>query len=130
MHPKQVFGWCATWLCAILLIERWRLIILIGKQMIPEHRIPTHPGEILLEEFLKPMQLSQVMFAQHIDVPTQRINEIVKGKRGITPAAAWLFAQAFGTTPEFWMNLQSHHDLAKRRPLRQIVPLQSTFALP
>ena len=98
--------------------------------MIPEHRIPTHPGEILLEEFLKPMQLSQVIFAQHIDVPTQRINEIVKGKRGITPAAAWLFAQAFGTTPEFWMNLQSHHDLAKRRPLRQIVPLQSTFALP
>jgi len=92
--------------------------------MIPENRIPTHPGEILLEEFLKPMNLTQVQFAQHIGVPTQRINEIVNGKRGITPETAWLFAQAFGTTPEFWMNLQANHDLAKKRPRREITPLQ------
>lgn len=92
--------------------------------MIPENRIPTHPGEILLEEFLKPMHLTQVTFAQHIDVPTQRISEIVHGKRAITPETAWLFAQALGTTPEFWMNLQANHDLAKKRPHREVIQLQ------
>ena len=59
--------------------------------MIPENRIPTHPGEILLEEFLKRMEMTQVAFADHIGVPIQRVNEIVKGKRGITPETAWLF---------------------------------------
>ena len=96
--------------------------------MIPENRIPTHPGEVLLEEFLKPMQLTQVMFAHHIGVPTQRINEIVNGKRGITPETAWLFSEALGTTPEFWMNLQSNHDLARKRPKRQVVQLQALSA--
>ncbi len=96
--------------------------------MIPENRIPTHPGEILLEEFLKPLELTQVHFAQHVGVPTQRINEIVNGKRGITPETAWLFAQAFGTTPEFWMNLQSNHDLAKKRPKRVVMQLQTEVA--
>ncbi|MCB9079071.1 MAG: HigA family addiction module antidote protein [Anaerolineaceae bacterium] len=66
--------------------------------MIPENRIPTHPGEVLLEEFLKPYGLTQVAFAKHIDVPVQRISEILHGKRGVTPEMAWLFAQAFGTT--------------------------------
>jgi addiction module HigA family antidote len=69
--------------------------------MIPENRIPTHLGEILFEEFLKPLGLSQVAFARHIGVPTQRINEIVRARRGVTPDTAWLFARAFGTTPEF-----------------------------
>jgi antitoxin HigA-1 len=92
--------------------------------VLPENRVPTHPGEVLLEEFLKPMALSQVTFARHVGVSTQRINEIVKGKRGITPETAWLFAQALGTTPEFWMNLQANHDLAKKRPHRQIAQLQ------
>jgi addiction module HigA family antidote len=91
--------------------------------MLPENRIPTHPGEILLEEFLIPLGLSQVAFARHIGVPIQRINEIVRGKRGITPDTAWLFAQAFNTTPEFWINLQSAYDLARNRPARQIQPL-------
>ena len=91
--------------------------------MLPENRIPTHPGEILLEEFLIPLELSQVAFARHIGVPIQRINEIVRGKRGITPDSAWLFAQAFNTTPEFWINLQSAYDLAHNRPARQIQPL-------
>ncbi len=84
--------------------------------MLPENRIPTHPGEVLLEEFLVPMDVSQIAFAAHIGVPTQRVNEIVRGKRGITPETAWLFAQALGTSPEFWLNLQSNYDLVRFRP--------------
>ena len=64
--------------------------------MIPENRIPTHPGEILLEEFLVPLGLTQVAFAAHIGVPTQRINELVRGKRGITPETAWFLWKALG----------------------------------
>jgi len=56
--------------------------------MIPENRIPVHPGEILLEEFLKPLELTQVALAKHLGIPTQRINEIVRGKRGISPETA------------------------------------------
>ncbi len=88
--------------------------------MLPENRVPTHPGEILLEEFLNPFGLSQVAFAAHIGVPVQRINEIVRGKRGITPETAWLFAEAFGTSPEFWLNLQTNYDLVRSRPKRQV----------
>jgi addiction module HigA family antidote len=88
--------------------------------MLPENRIPTHPGEILLEEFLVPMKVTQVAFAAHIRVPVQRVNEIVRGKRGITPETAWLFAEALGTSPEFWLNLQSNFDLVRARPKRQI----------
>jgi addiction module HigA family antidote len=88
--------------------------------MLPTNRIPTHPGEILLEEFLVPMNVSQVAFAAHIGVPTQRVNEIVRGKRGITPETAWLFAQALGTSPEFWLNLQTNYDLVRYRPKRQV----------
>jgi addiction module HigA family antidote len=88
--------------------------------MLPENRIPAHPGEILLEEFLNPLGLSQVAFAVHIGVPVQRVNEIVRGKRGITPETAWLFAEALGTSPEFWLNLQSNHDLARFHPKRQV----------
>lgn len=93
--------------------------------MLPENRIPTHPGEILLEEFLNPLGISQVAFAKHIGVPIQRINEIVRGKRGVTPDTAWLFAQAFGTTPEFWLNLQAAYDLAKSRPKRTVERIYS-----
>jgi addiction module HigA family antidote len=88
--------------------------------MLPENRIPTHPGEILLEEFLIPLEMTQVAFAEHIGVPVQRVNEIVRGKRGVTPESAWLFAQAFGTSPEFWLNLQTNYDLALARPKRKI----------
>ena len=95
--------------------------------MLLENRIPTHPGEILLEEFLKPMGISQVAFARHVGVSLQRINEIVNGKRGITPDTAWRFSQALGTTPEFWMNLQTNHDLARSR-LTQ--PVERIHALP
>jgi addiction module HigA family antidote len=88
--------------------------------MLPENRIPTHPNEILLEEFLNPLGLSQVALASHIDVPVQRVNEIVRGKRGITPESAWLFSEAFGTSPELWMNLQSNFDLVRSKPKRQV----------
>jgi addiction module HigA family antidote len=88
--------------------------------MLPENRIPTHPGEVLSEEFLKPLGLTQVALAEHLGVPVQRINELVRGKRGVTPETAWLLAGAFGTTPDFWVNLQTAHDLAVARPTRRI----------
>ena len=72
---------------------------------------PTPSGEVLLEEFLKPLGLTQSAFAEHIGVSFKRINEIVNGKRSITPETAWLFSQALGTTPQFWMNLQTSFDL-------------------
>jgi antitoxin HigA-1 len=92
--------------------------------MVPENRIPTHPGEILLEEFLKPLGITQVAFARHLQVPLQRINEIIRGKRGVTPETAWRLAQALGTTPELWINLQRNYDLAKNRPKTAISRLQ------
>ncbi len=97
--------------------------------MLPENRIPTHPGEILLEEFLKPLGITQIAFAKHLEVPLQRINEIIRGKRGVTLETAWLFSQALGTTPELWVNLQRNHDLAKNRPKKKIPRLQAVDAL-
>ena len=88
--------------------------------MLPENRIPTHPGEVLLEDFLKPLGMTQVAFARHIEVPLHRVNEIIRGKRGVTPKTAWLFSQALGTSPELWLNLQRNHDLARSRPDKEI----------
>jgi addiction module HigA family antidote len=90
--------------------------------MLPEKRIPTHPGEILLVEFLSPMGMTQVEFARHLTIPIQRVNEIIKGKRAVTPETAWLFSRALGTTPEFWLNLQTAHDLARTHP-RQLATI-------
>ena len=73
---------------------------------IPINRNPIHPGEILLEEFLNPMGLTQRQLADGIHVPYQRINDIVNGHRGITPSTALRLAKYFGMTPGFWMNLQ------------------------
>lgn len=81
---------------------------------------PTSPGEMLLEEFLKPLGISQVTFARHIGVSFKRINEIVNGRRAITPETAWLFAKAFGNSPQFWMNLQSVYDLVHHRVDRKV----------
>jgi addiction module HigA family antidote len=92
--------------------------------MQPAHRVPTHPGEVLLEEFLVPLGQTQVALAEHLGVPTQRINELVRGKRGVTPETAWLLAQALNTTPEFWLNLQASYDLARNRPTRPIPRLR------
>jgi addiction module HigA family antidote len=84
--------------------------------MIPKNRIPTHPGEILDEEFLRPMEISQTKLAEHLNISVQRVNELVNGKRGITPDTAWKLAAAFKTSPEFWMNLQMNYDLATAQP--------------
>ncbi len=72
---------------------------------------PVHPGEVLLEEFLEPMGVSQYRLAKDISVPARRINEIVHGKRGITADTALRLARYFGTSERFWMNLQTRHDL-------------------
>ncbi len=88
--------------------------------MLPKNRIATHPGEVLKEEFLGPAGITQVKLAAHIGIPLQRVNEIVRGKRGVTPETAWLLSQALGTTPEFWMNLQDAYDLTSWRPKRRI----------
>ena len=73
------------------------------------------PGEILLEEFMKPLGVSQNRLGRDLAVPAQRINDIVRGRRTITTDTALRLADYFGTTPEFWLNLQMHHDLRKAR---------------
>ena len=78
---------------------------------IPTHRAPTHPGEMLLEEFLKPMGITQRELAEAINVPYQRVNEIINGKRGITPSTALRLAKVFGVSADFWMNIQLRWDL-------------------
>ena len=76
-----------------------------------QKRTPIHPGEILLEEFLKPLRLSQYRIARDLSVPPRRINEIVHGKRGITADTALRLGRYFGTSARFWLNLQSRYDL-------------------
>jgi addiction module HigA family antidote len=78
---------------------------------IPTHRAPTHPGEILLEEYLKPLSMTQVQLADAIEVPIQRVNEIVRGKRGITPDTALRLEAALGASAQFWLNAQLAWDL-------------------
>ncbi len=80
--------------------------------MIPKYRLPVHPGEILLEEFILPRKMSQVDLAKKIKVPVQRINTLINGKRDMTPETAILLARFLKTSPEFWMNLQTQRDLA------------------
>ena len=89
---------------------------------------PIHPGEILLEEFLRPLGISQYRLALTIAVPPRRINEIVHGTRAITPATALRLSRALGTSERFWLNLQNRYDLdleldAHRRELDAITPL-------
>jgi antitoxin HigA-1 len=79
--------------------------------MLPKNRPPAHPGEILLSEFLEPKGLSQSALAEKLDIPVQRVNTLINGKRGMSPETALLLAQFFETTPEFWMNLQTKFDL-------------------
>ncbi len=82
---------------------------------IPTHRRPTHPGEMLLEEFLEPMGITQRQLADAISVPYQRVNEIVNGRRGVSPSTALRLAQYFGTSSDFWLNLQLAWDLYHAR---------------
>jgi addiction module HigA family antidote len=79
--------------------------------MLPEFRPPTHPGEMLREEFLKPLNISQSALARHLGWPYARLNEIINGKRGVTAVSALDLGEALLTGPEFWLNLQRDWDL-------------------
>ena len=80
---------------------------------VPTHREPTHPGEMLFEEFLIPMGITQRELSKAIHVPYQRINEVVNKRRGITPSTALRLAKFFGVSEDFWMSLQLRWDLYK-----------------
>jgi antitoxin HigA-1 len=85
--------------------------------------VAIHPGEILRDEFLVPLGITSADLAQHLGAPAPMIEDITSEKRGITPEVAWLLAQAFGTSPELWMNLQTTYDLTRTRPKRSIPAL-------
>src|SRR6058998_3648611 len=96
---------------------------------VPTHRAPTHPGEMLLEEFLKPMGLSQQELARSIRVPYQRVNELINRRRGITPGTALRLARFFGNSAAYWLNLQLRWDLSRAQEaeadvLRKIRPVR------
>jgi len=86
---------------------------------IPRFREPTHPGEMLMEEFLIPMSITQRDLSKAIHVPYQRINEIVNGRRGITPSTALRLAKFFNMSEDFWMNLQLRWDLYRAKRLEE-----------
>jgi antitoxin HigA-1 len=93
--------------------------------MLPAHRISAHPGRILLREFLEPMRLTQAQLARDLRISQNRINELIRGKRGITAETALLLSGYFGNTAEFWMQLQAAHDLTKaRHELRPTQPVR------
>lgn len=89
---------------------------------IPTDREPTHPGEMLLHEFLQPLGLTQRELATATHVPFQRVNEVVRGRRGVSPSTALRLSKFLGTSPEFWLNLQLRWDLyrAMRAEAEQI----------
>ena len=78
---------------------------------VPTHQPPTHPGEMLLEEFLEPLRITQTELADRIEVPFQRVNSLVNGRRALTPDTALRLSRVFGTSPGFWMNHQLRWDL-------------------
>lgn len=97
---------------------------------VPTHRVPFHPGEMLLEEFLVPLGITQRQLANGIHVPYQRVNELINGRRGVTPSTALRLAKFFGNTAEFWLNLQRRWDLyhaqrAEAKELKRIRPTRS-----
>lgn len=99
--------------------------------LVPTDRVPTHPGEMLLKDFLRPLDLSQRDLADAIGVPYQRVNEIVRRRRGVTPSTALRLAKFLNTSPGFWMNLQMTWDLfharnAEKEHLRRISPLSKS----
>ena len=96
---------------------------------VPTHRTPTHPGEMLLEEFLIPMGLTQQDLANAIRVPYQRVNELINGRRGMTPSTALRLEKFFGMSASFWLNLQLRWDLyfaqeKEKNELEMIEPYQ------
>ena len=103
---------------------RSRSLITIERTQADRPKVPIHPGEILLEEFLKPGGVSQVAFARRLGITPAALNDIIKGKRGLSARTAWLLSMALGTSPELWAGLQSDYDLAKQRPARKIARLK------
>jgi len=100
--------------------------IIVGRRL-PQHRPPTHPGEMLLEEFLKPMGVSQSEFAVRLGVSYPRLNEIINGKRGVTPDTALRLAKVLGMSADFWLGLQLDWDLwhvMKGKKAKEIEHLQ------
>jgi addiction module HigA family antidote len=98
---------------------------------IPTHKPPTHPGEMLLLEFMRPMRLSQHRLADEIKLPYRRIHDLVHGRDGVTPGLALRLGIFFGNTPDFWLNLQLRWDLwhalrSEASDLRRIRPLRSS----
>lgn len=97
---------------------------------IPKNRAPAHPGKILLKEYLEPLGVPQTKFAERIGVPVQRVNEIVKGKRGVTEDTALRFAAALSTSPGFWLNVQQRWNLYQAmhsegaKDIEQIEPIR------
>lgn len=83
--------------------------------MVPKHRLPTHAGEILLEEFLKPLNMTQSQAGERMGISLNRLNELIRGKRGVTADTALRLASLLKTTPEFWLNLQNAYDVYKAR---------------
>jgi antitoxin HigA-1 len=103
-------------------------------RLTPTNRRPTTPGEMLIEEFLKPLGITQTEFANTIKVPYARLNEIINGKRGVTTDTALRFSRALGTTPDLWLNLQQIVDLydtihsAKAKEIERIKPVHQLVA--
>lgn len=97
---------------------------------VPTHRAPTHPGEMLLEEYLNPMGVTQRELADALHVPYQRINEIINGRRGMTPSTALRLAKFFGMSADFWMNLQLRWDLfhTRQNEAKEIQAIQPRIA--
>ena len=91
--------------------------------MLPENRTPTHPGEILRLDFLEPLGVTPAALARHLGLPAKFIADIANGAQGVTPEVAWSLAGALGTTPDFWISLQTKHDLARTRPATPVQPL-------
>src|SRR5205085_4209226 len=89
--------------------------IQVGQLMPRQKLAPVHPGEILLEEFLRPIRLSQYRLAKDVSIPARRINEIVRGTRAVTADTALRLARYFGTSDRFWLNLQARYDLEMER---------------
>jgi len=80
---------------------------------LPKNRLPTHPGEMLAREFMDPLGMTQVELARRIGVPFQRVNQIINGRRAMSPDTALRLARLFGTSPGFWLNLQQRWDLSQ-----------------
>ena len=96
---------------------------------IPTNRPPTSPGEMLREEFLKPLGLTQQQLADGIGVSYQRVNELINGKRGITPSTALRLAKYFNTSPDFWLNMQRVNELYQvlQKEAEEIEKIQPVF---